>query len=893
MRHALVAAVLLAACSTPEGGDGDSGTADGVASAVIGIEGGALVSRDGRVTLTIPPGAVAEDTTFTIAPAPEARAAARLGPAWTIGPDDLALNALATIEIRYLPEETAGLDETTLLMLVLDETSGTWGLATPSSVDVASRTVSTSRAHFSTLSFTDVARGYAEAGIDSLVPAENVLRVEESGDDATGTGSAGRPLRSLREACARTDDFSAYRVGTTAFAIDYSSVTEIRVGIGDFEIGIGDFASGTATRCQAPVRGDRDATTFLQGSGSLILMRGGSDFTVEGGAGVALIDGPRLERAAITGSTSREALNAGCWEGCVVSDVAIDCAARVGRGVVASYGVELSRISVHGCGTGFHGYPFSRSGSPRQVTLEDSDLTGNDVGVHLAGVASVTSTDVRDNRIGVQATASASLAGGGNVFACNSEVDLEALDGSRVDASGNAWDHVPPAIADGSDPAQNDVRGDVVTTGATLAPDPCLTGTTSGVRVIVQSGDSIDGATDPVVEVDFASVARGPTGAICANVYTADARTHLVCERGGLLFTVLSEGDTIPGSDLTAGAIQRYPGHVVGDDVVAFQAGLIVVMGTGGTGGRSFSAEGGASELHMTADGSLIVWDAPEEVWANRGGATSVRVFGRGMATSDGTDSLNFAVEPAVDEARAIWARGATAGVGSAILVDRGAGPVATALRADAAIGGGLTIREVLSYGVGPLGQVYARVYATTTGGLVQLVRMTPDGTLTVIPATVEGRPITWQERILVARDGSAVVMGALDGTNDALLHVGVDGVVRVLFEAGDPIPGGGTATFANYNFGMYDYLSDGTFMLRARTADDQWHFLRGPVAGPIASVVRSGAPLESGGMSVVEIHARTPTHLGGARAIGPDGQIVFVALLENLADYALVTTVP
>lgn len=77
-------------------GDGDLGGTDAAgqtASAVIGPDGGTLTSSDGVVTLTVPPGAVEADTTFSIALDGDALADVRRGAAYDLGPAEVDFTA--------------------------------------------------------------------------------------------------------------------------------------------------------------------------------------------------------------------------------------------------------------------------------------------------------------------------------------------------------------------------------------------------------------------------------------------------------------------------------------------------------------------------------------------------------------------------------------------------------------------------------------------------------------------------------------------------------------------------------------------------------------------------------------------------------------------------------
>src|SRR5690349_10862488 len=145
-------ALTLAACKGGGGDDGgDDDDDDTVATAVIGPEGGELTSTDGLMTIEVPPGAVEEDTEFSIALRPDAPAELRLVEAYELAPHDLYFRAPVLVTLHYDPAALDGADESDLSMAVLDEESGQWALAVPSDVDTGAHQVTCERWHFSEL----------------------------------------------------------------------------------------------------------------------------------------------------------------------------------------------------------------------------------------------------------------------------------------------------------------------------------------------------------------------------------------------------------------------------------------------------------------------------------------------------------------------------------------------------------------------------------------------------------------------------------------------------------------------------------------------------------------------------------------------------------------------
>lgn len=120
-RQLAAAGVLaaLGACSASDGGQAapetaasPSATPIGVpvgvsSSATIGPAGGSLSSSDGRVTLTLPAGALPSQTTLSIEPISN-RAHGGIGVGYRLAPDGLALKTPATLSFHYRDSELVG-----------------------------------------------------------------------------------------------------------------------------------------------------------------------------------------------------------------------------------------------------------------------------------------------------------------------------------------------------------------------------------------------------------------------------------------------------------------------------------------------------------------------------------------------------------------------------------------------------------------------------------------------------------------------------------------------------------------------------------------------------------------------------------------------------------------
>lgn len=116
-------------------------------TATIGSEGGSLVSADGALRVAVPPGAVAEPTTFSIQPITN-HAHGGLGSAYRLGPEGAHFAEPVRLHFHY---ETAALAGTSaeLLAIATQEADGLWSAPRGVTHDADLATVSVDATHFS------------------------------------------------------------------------------------------------------------------------------------------------------------------------------------------------------------------------------------------------------------------------------------------------------------------------------------------------------------------------------------------------------------------------------------------------------------------------------------------------------------------------------------------------------------------------------------------------------------------------------------------------------------------------------------------------------------------------------------------------------------------------
>jgi hypothetical protein len=135
-------------CRTPGAQATAVGTPNGpAASSTIGPAGGSLTSVDGKVTLTIPPGALAGDVQFTIQPITN-EAPGGVGAAYRLLPDGQTFAVPAQVAFRYDDEDLAGSAPESLGVAFQDDLQ-VWQALRYAAVDEDRKVVTASTAHLS------------------------------------------------------------------------------------------------------------------------------------------------------------------------------------------------------------------------------------------------------------------------------------------------------------------------------------------------------------------------------------------------------------------------------------------------------------------------------------------------------------------------------------------------------------------------------------------------------------------------------------------------------------------------------------------------------------------------------------------------------------------------
>lgn len=144
---------LLGACSggsrpaEPEPEPAPKGTPTGdPVTATIGPEGGSLTSADGRLTLNVPAGALAEDTQISIQPI-TSTAPHGVGGAWRLGPDGQTFAQPVQLVFRYSEAEAGG--SVGGLAVAFQDARGFWQAVGTATLDASARTLTVSTEHFS------------------------------------------------------------------------------------------------------------------------------------------------------------------------------------------------------------------------------------------------------------------------------------------------------------------------------------------------------------------------------------------------------------------------------------------------------------------------------------------------------------------------------------------------------------------------------------------------------------------------------------------------------------------------------------------------------------------------------------------------------------------------
>lgn len=119
---------------------------------------------------------------------------------------------------------------------------------------------------------------------------------------------------------------------------------------------------------------------------------------------------------------------------------------------------------------------FARDGT--EMTVTGNLIEGSDTGLFVQGTTAVIrDNQIINNRVGVEARANARLDGGNgagnNTLSCNTDNDLNASDGTTINADGNLWDHAPPTEGVNNEDILATGGTIVSTNDAALAANPC------------------------------------------------------------------------------------------------------------------------------------------------------------------------------------------------------------------------------------------------------------------------------------------------------------------------------------------------------------------------------------------------------------------------------------
>jgi hypothetical protein len=501
----------------PDGGN-DGGSDGGqppdpdLASAEIGPEGGTLGSTDGRLTISVPAGAVAAATTFAIRLVHDAPVGVRQGIAYELTPHDVVFRRSVTVVLSYDAAIVEG-DEADLTLLVLDPASAAWNLVEPVEVDVDADTLTTERAEFSVFSYGSFNTAVDALGFDSIEAAPSTIYVSLDGDDDhTGfTNDDEGTMLSVQAACGRMTAGRYY-----AFAgkgVSYASVRTIVLGGGTFEVDDEDLT------CFAGLVGQgRTLTRLRSTSGELRIWLGN-----RGGAYAITFEGVDVVGSVTDGVDGAFTVRDVRMSGFSDTGIELDWNATVEDSLVELSLFESECIRVNGedneirnttvrsCEIGI------AARDAMGLAIEDSTVTNTLIGILFGGGFgfSLEGSTVRDNDTGLEVQGTVTTSG--NTIACNDEVDVATTrDAATVTSTGDAWDHVPPLPVTAGDEFANDYDGAVTASSPVLAVNPCAGPPSGPCEDIVSERTAMLGPVGGVIHL-------GETEATACTVFILDA----------------------------------------------------------------------------------------------------------------------------------------------------------------------------------------------------------------------------------------------------------------------------------------------------------------------------------------------------------------------------------
>jgi hypothetical protein len=168
------------------------GSAVGAPStAVIDATGGSITSPDARLTVIVPPGAVAAATTFSIQPITN-QAPGGVGNAYRLGPAGETFSTTVSISVHYSQARLAG-TVADVLSLAYQDAQRRWAVDTSVTLDTTAQTVTVSSPHFSDWAL--IASIVLEPAAARIGTGETQTLTLNSCDTTTGTDSVIRVLR--------------------------------------------------------------------------------------------------------------------------------------------------------------------------------------------------------------------------------------------------------------------------------------------------------------------------------------------------------------------------------------------------------------------------------------------------------------------------------------------------------------------------------------------------------------------------------------------------------------------------------------------------------------------------------------------------------------------------
>lgn len=160
------------------------------ASASLNNAGGSLTSPDGKLTITVPEGALSEPTTLSIQPITNGAPGSH-GPAYRLLPDGQAFAKPITLTFHYTDDDVAG-SAPQLLGIATHQSDGTWQAIGGPQIDEAARTVSISTSHFSDWSTFSGLKLFPTSGTVMVNKTKELsIRYCSAADDSYGVIPAG------------------------------------------------------------------------------------------------------------------------------------------------------------------------------------------------------------------------------------------------------------------------------------------------------------------------------------------------------------------------------------------------------------------------------------------------------------------------------------------------------------------------------------------------------------------------------------------------------------------------------------------------------------------------------------------------------------------------------